>query len=92
MIRLYHLAPHLKMPVKMLWLLLRFSWSVGAWDLYFKKNTISFLPSKQHPYISICIFNNNNNKKKTEMGDSLKKMDLKSSGDNRRMLEIRVWM
>lgn len=57
-----------------------------------RKNTISFLPSKQHPYISICIFNNNNNKKKTEVGDSLKKMDLKSRGDNRGMLEIRVWM
>lgn len=46
MIRPYHLAPHLKMPVKMLWLFLRFSWSVGAWDLCFKKNTISPLLSK----------------------------------------------
>lgn len=67
MIRLYHLAPHWKMPVKMSWRLLRFSWRMGAWDLYFKKNTISFLPSKQHPYISIRIFNNNN-KKKTGWG------------------------
>lgn len=42
MIRLYLLAPRLKMPVKMVWLLLRFSWRVGAWDLYFKKKHYQF--------------------------------------------------
>lgn len=60
MISVYHLSPQFKMPVKMLWLLLRFSWSVGAWNLYFKKNIISSLPSKYPPTLTFAF-------KKTEM-------------------------
>lgn len=52
--------------------------------MYFKDNS----SSETHPTLAFALQN-------TEIRggkDSLKKIDLKSSGDNKGMLEIRAWM
>jgi hypothetical protein len=60
------------------------SWGVEAWDLYFKNiHPQNFTPTRAFAF------------QKTEIRggeDGLKKIDLKSSGDNKGMLEIRAWM
>lgn len=85
MISVYHLSPHFKTPVKMLWLLLGFSWSVGGLGIVLQEKHYQFSALQIAPPHTLAFaFKKNRNEGR------LKEKDLKSSRDNGGMLAIRV--